>query len=574
MADNWRGAQITLLLFCLAGAGGCRPGGPSPAPPEKAPEEQWFVDVAEAVGLDFVHDPGPTDGSHFLPQIMGSGAALFDMENRGRLDIYLINNGGPEGSRNRLFRQRSDGTFEDVSAGSGLDVAGYGMGIAVGDVNNDGLPDVYLTCYGGDRLFLNQGHGRFKEVTKEAGIDNALWGTAVSFVDYDRDGWLDLVVVNYLAYDPTHPCLDSGGRRAYCHPHTFPGAIARLYHNRGRDASGKWLGFEDRSGPSGLAGAPGPGLGVLCADFNGDGWPDIFVANDAAANHLWINQKDGTFKEEAIVRGLAYNAAGRAQGNMGVAYGDVDGNGLCALFVTHMTHENHGRWKQGLRGLFEERAALSGLTQGQWRGTGFGTTLADFDHDGALDLAVVNGRVGRAFQELTPYWKPYAERNQLFANDGRGNFRDVSQHNPAFCGWAGVSRGLAVGDVDGDGALDLLVTQVGGRARLFRNVAPKQGNWLMVQALENVARRDAIGAEVRVHAGARHWVRLIQPGHSYLCSNDPQAHFGLGELDHVDKITVTWPDGIEEVFPGGPVNRRVVLTKGQGQLGEKRKEDP
>jgi enediyne biosynthesis protein E4 len=573
MESHWRGGRISLLLLCLAVSGGCRSGGPDPVTPEKTLGEPWFQDVTEAVGLNFIHDPGPTDGSHFLPQIMGSGAALFDMDNLGRLDVYLIHNGGPQGRRNCLFRQKRDGTFEDVSAGSGLDVAGYGMGVAVGDVNNDGLPDVYLTGYGGDRLFLNQGKGRFREVTKEAGIDNPLWGTSVSFFDYDRDGWLDLVVVNYLTYDPNYPCHDGGGQRAYCRPSTFPGSVTRLYRNRGRDGSGKWLGFEDRTGPSGLGASPGPGLGVLCADFNGDGWPDIFVANDAKANHLWINQKDGTFKEEAVGRNVAYNATGQPQGNMGVAYGDVDGNGFCDLFVTHMTHEYHSLWMQGPRGQFEERTARAGLTRGQWRGTGFGTTLADFDHDGALDLALVNGRVGRAFQEFKPYWKPYAERNQLFANDGHGLFRDVSLDNPAFCGWAGVSRGLVVGDVDGDGALDLLVTQVGGPARLFHNVAPKRGHWLRVRALEKVARRDAIGAEVRVHCGSKQWVRLIQPGHSYLCSNDPQAHFGLGDVDHVDKITVLWADGFEEEFPGGRVDCPVVLSKGQGQPRQKQQED-
>jgi hypothetical protein len=239
-----------------------------------------------------------------------------------------------------------------------------------------------------------------------------------------------------------------------------------------------------------------------------------------------------------------------------------------------MNYEYPCLWMQGPPGLFEERTAWAGLTSGQWRGTGFGTTLADFDHDGALDLAMVNGGVTRAFQEFNPYWKPYAERNQLFVNDGRGKFRDVSLDNPGFCGWDGVSRGLAVGDVDGDGALDLLVTQVGGPARLFRNVARKHGHWLMVRAVENVAARDAIGAEVRVHCGSKQWMRLIQPGHSYLCSSEPQAHFGLGEMTRVDKITVTWADGSVEDFPGGPVDRRVVLSKSPGRPGKNRTENP
>ena len=537
------------------------------APP---PGPQWFEDVTEAVGLNFVHDPGPL-GSYFMPQIIGSGGALFDLAGDGRLAIYLIHNGGPQGKKNQLFRQRPDKTFEDISAGSGLDVAGYGMGVAIADANNDGLPDVYLTGYGGDRLFLNKGNGRFVEVTKEAGIDNPIWGTSACFVDFDRDGWLDLVVVNYLTIDPGKMCADAASRRSYCHPKTFPGAVTRLYRNRGRDAAGKWLGYEDRTAASGLGSAPGPGLGVLCADFDGDGWPDIFVANDARANHLWINQKDGTFKEEAVARGVAFDALGRPLGNMGIAFGDSDGKGVPDLFVTHINSEYHSLWKQGPRGLFQERTAEAGLTAGYRRGTGFGTAFGDFDNDGSLDLAVVNGSVSRTSPPADSYWSPYAERNQLFANDGRGKFRDISRQNPDFCGKAGVSRGLAMGDYDGDGGLDLLVTRIGDSARLFRNVAPDRGHWLLIRALEKIAPRDAIGAEVRVRAGSRRWIRLIQSGGSYLCSHDPRAHFGLGDVTRIDEIGVLWPDGVEELFPGGGVDRVVVVKKGSGRPSKKEK---
>jgi hypothetical protein len=526
----------------------------------------WFEDVTERVGLRFIHDPGPTDGSQFMPQIIGSGAALFDADGDGRLDIYLVQNGGPQGARNALYLQNPDGTFRDASTGSGLDVAGYGMGVAVADVDNDGRPDVLLTEFGATRLFRNEGGGHFREITKQAGIDNPLWGTSAAFFDYDRDGWLDLVVVNYLNLDAHQICRDGSGRRSYCHPNTFPGTTARLYRNRGVDNAGRWLGFEDRTDAAGFGARPGPGLGVVCADFTGDGWPDVFVANDAKPNHLWVNQKDGTFREEATTRGLALNMQGQAQGNMGVAVGDVDGDGLNDVFVTHLTSEYHSLWRQGPRGRFQESAAGAGLTRARWRGTGFGTVLADFDSDGWLDLAIVNGRVNRSPSATeASYWDPYQERNQLFVNDGRGNFSDVTADSPAFGDRAGVYRGLAIGDVDGDGAPDLLVTQIGGPARLFHNVAPRRGHWLMVRAMEEVGPRDAIGAEVQVRSGDRWWSRLIQPGQSYLCSNDPRAHFGLGPAAQIDEVVVLWADGRREAFPGGAVDCLRVIQRGRGR---------
>jgi hypothetical protein len=508
-----------------------------------------------------------------MPQAIGSGAALFDFDNDGRLDIYLIQNGGP-GSRstNRLYRQEADGRFTDVSAGSGLDVAGYGMGVAVGDVNNDGWPDVLVTEYGGLRLFLNNGNGTFRDVTKEAGLDSVLWGTSACFVDYDRDGWLDLVVVNYVNYDPSMRCADAAGRRDFCAPKTFEGTVTKLYRNLGRPAGAKGGGvrFEDVTLKAGLGRTPGPGLGVLCADFNGDGWPDIFVANDGQPNRLWVNQRDGTFTDEAVLRGVAYNGMGQAQGNMGVAAGDVDGDGLFDLFVTHLTEETNTLWKQQPRGMFQDRTRGAGLAHRHARGTGFGTVLADFDQDGALDLALVNGRVYHGEPtdpgRLGPFWSQYAERNRLFANDGAGSFRDVSAHNGPFCGTAAVARGLACGDLDGDGAPDLLVTAVAGPARLFRNVAPKRGHWLLVRAIDPaLGGRDAYGAEVTVRADGKRWQRWINPGSSYLCSNDPRAHFGLGPAGYVGAIQVLWPDGAEEAFDGRPADQRVTLRKGEGK---------
>jgi hypothetical protein len=551
-----------------------------PAPDPPADEEPigpaWFADVTAEVGLDFVHDAGPV-GHFFMPQIMGSGAALLDFDNDGRLDIYLLHSAGPDSrSTNRLYHQRPDGRFTDVSKGSGLDVAGYCTGVACGDVNNDGWPDVLVTQYGGLNLFLNNGNSAFTDISREAGLDSVLWGTSACFVDYDRDGWLDLVVVNYVVYDTSTLCYDGQGRRDYCHPRQFPGSVTKLYRNLGPQqpsggAERRAVRFQDVTEQAGLSRLTGPGLGVVCADFNGDGWPDIFVANDGRPNHLWVNQRNGTFQEEAVVRGLAYDGMGQAPANMGVALGDVNGDDLFDLFVTHLTSETHTLWSQHPRGVFRDRTVPAGLAPAGSRGTGFGTVLADFDHDGALDVAVVNGRVARgkpaAEKTLGPFWSQYAERNQLFANDGAGRFQVISSRNPPFCGAAGVYRGLACGDLDGDGALDLLVTALAGPARLYRNVAPDRGHGLLVRAIDPALKRDAYGAEITIRAGPRRWMRWINPGYSYLCSNDPRAHFGLGRMDHVDAIDVLWPDGTRETFPGCPADRRpgLVLHKGAGR---------
>jgi hypothetical protein len=576
--------RLRLLAFGLAlviGAGGLGYlwlGGPEP--PAAAPEAPaWLADATAELGLHFVHNAGPL-GHYFLPELVGSGAALFDFTADGRLKyLYLLHNGGPKGKKNQLFQQQPDGRFKDVSAGSGLDIAGYNMGVAIGDVNNDGFPDVLVTQYGGIKLFLNDGQGHFLDVTRESELNNPYWGTSASFFDYNRDGWLDLVVVNYLEYDPAWPCTSPGGARDYCAPKVFKGTVTKLFRNLGRqnwpDRAGAparppLVGFADVTVPAGLARAPGPGLGVVCADFTGDGWPDIFVANDGAPNHLWVNQKDGTFKEEALVRGLAYDGMGQAQAGMGVAVGDVDGDALLDLYVTHLTDEKNTLWKQGPRpGLFHDATAAAGLTGLGWRATGFGTLMGDFDQDGALDIAVVNGRVARGTAtpnpELGPHWSQYSERNQLFANEGSGRFRDVSLRNPAFCGTPNVARGLARGDIDGDGSLDLLVTTVGGPARIYRNIAPDRGHWLLVRALDPTLHRDAYGAVVTVRAGGRRWVRLINPADSFLCSSDPRAHFGLGNAGHVDPIEVAWPDGSHETFAGGAADRLRVLRRGEGQ---------
>ncbi len=565
---RFTGFTLAVLLPSLALVVGCR-WSASPSEGDASPVSAWFVDVSDAAGITFVHDAGPTE-SFFMPQIVGSGAALFDANGDNLLDIYLLQNGGPQGARNRLYLQQPDHTFQDKSEGSGLDIAGHSMGVAVGDVNNDGRPDVLVTQFDGVKLFLNKGKGVFTDITKEAGLNNPAWGTSAAFVDYDRDGWLDLVVVNYVDYDRTWPCFAAGGQRDYCHPHSFPGRPTKLFRNLGRGSAGQGVRFEDVTSSSGLNRLAGPGLGVLCADFDGDGWPDIFVANDGEANRLWINRHDGTFREEAARSGVAFNVLGQSQANMGVAWADMDGDGLFDLYITHLTEETNTLWRQGSRGSFQDRTTQAGLMASGRRGTGFGVVAADFDNDDAVDLALVNGRVSRGTTlvnaDLGEHWGYYAERNQLFVNDGKGRFRDRSPEEPAFCGILNVARGLAWGDFDNDGGIDLLATTVAGRARLYRNVISPRGHWLIVRAIDPKLQRDAYGAEVSVMVNGRRQVRLINPGTSYLSSSDPRAHFGLGTAEQVDGVRVVWPDGTAEEFRREVrIDRVVEVRKGEGQ---------
>ena len=559
---------------------GCRPDGSgSEAVRDVSPDDAaaWFEDVTAALGVDFVHDAG-TPGTYFMPEAIGSGVAFFDADGDARLDVYLIQNGVPQsGSKNRFYRQEADGKFRDVSAGSGLDIAGRGMGVAAGDANNDGLVDVVVTDYGDAHFFTNLSGGRFEDATRAAGIDNPFWGSSASFFDFDRDGWLDLVIANYVIFSPNRPCTDQAGRRDYCGPQPFPGTAAKLFRNAGaRPADGGSgpgrpppVRFEDVTVRSGLARATGPGLGVLCADFTGDRWPDVFVANDGKPNFLWVNRGNGTFEEEAVLRGMALNAMGKTQANMGIAVADVEQDGLLDLYVTHLTDEHHILLRQGPRGYFHDATGAAGLARPVWPSTGFGTVFADFDLDGDPDLAQANGRVkftAGPSPPGAPFWDVYRERNQVFENVGGGAFRDVSPANAALCGAPAVSRSIASGDFDEDGDVDLLVTRIQERPLLLRNVAARKGAWLTVRAVDDaLGGRDMLGAEVIVRAGGKSWLALVQSGQSYLASCDPRVHLGLGAADRVDSITVAWPDGTEEEFDGGPANRSVTLRRGQGR---------
>ena len=544
------------------------------------PARPIFKETTDSSGLSFRHWCGDS-GTYFVPESMGSGIALLDYDRDGDLDIFAVQ-GMPLAAAkvkpvassgfsptSRLYQQ-TRGQFTDVTAAAGLeDPAPFGMGAAVGDVNNDGWPDLFVSKYGSDRLYLNQA-GKFEDITVSSGIDNPQWGTSACFTDYDRDGWLDLLVVNYYDYYPSRRSILPSGHEDYIGPTSFDSVPARLYRNLSGEGPKKQVRFRDVSFETGIGTKPGPALGILPADFNGDGWIDLYVANDGKANFLWLSRDGKTFDEEAIPNGAAYNAAGAPQASMGVTAGDVDGDGRPDLFMTHLEGEYSTLYRQVAPGIFEDRTAIAGLAAPTIPRTGFGTALADLDLDGDLDLVIANGKVRRNEHDapakgLENYWLPYAERNQIFLNSGHGTFNEIVGDQDSFIAQPHVTRGLAVGDIDEDGDLDLVTSEINGPARLFLNTAERKGSWLVVRAVDpRRGGRDAYGATVTVFIGERRWSRDINPAFSYLSSNDPRAHFGLGEATKYDRIEVLWPEGTKETFPGGAVNAVLTLHRGQG----------
>lgn len=555
-----------LLLLCLLCAVSCNRN-------EQQTQQQQsinktspgiFTDITKQSGINFVHEPG-VDGSYFMPESMGSGGAFFDYDQDGDLDIYLINGTWHDKSRkseipkSHLFRQESNHTFTDVTESSGLAEPGYGMGVAVADIDNDGDLDIYVTNYGADQLYRNNGNGTFSNITKESGVTNASWGTSVVFLDYDRDGFFDLYVANYLAYDPAIVCMDRAGRTDYCGPKGFVGIPDVLYHNNGNGT------FTDVSEKAGISKSAYRGLGVVSFDFNHDSYADIYVANDEEPKNFWINQGDGTFIDQALALGAAVNESGQPEAGMGVTFGDVDGDQDFDLFITHLREEKNTFYRNYGKEGFQDESWAAGLAGVSIPFTGFGTGFFDYDNDGDLDLAVVNGRVTRGPLLTTTrppkYWDEYAEPNLLFENDGHGKFRDASKDAGSFAATIENSRGLVFGDIDNDGDIDLLVNNEGGPARLYRNDFPKKGHWLLIRAFDPKLKRDAIGAEVTVVCQGKKIFRCVNPAYSYLNSNDPRVHFGLGSATSVDAIIVRWPDGTEQTFSGTKANQIITLNK-------------
>lgn len=537
-----------------------------------------FREVAAEVGLSFHHFSGAA-GEHLMPEILGAGVALFDYDNDGDLDVYLLQGTMLESGKkplfptppgwkpgNRLFRNMLAETgklrFEDVTEEAGVGHVGYGMGVAVGDYDNDGFQDLYVTNFGENVLYHNNGNGTFTDVTREAGVGDPRWSASAAWLDYHGDGLLDLFVCNYVDFTVrgNKRCYSPAGQLDYCTPIAYHSLPSRLFRNMG---NGK---FVDVTGSSGIGSSYGPGLGVLCADFNRDGLVDIYVADDTAANRLWLNQGNGTFKESALETGVAYSADGLAKAGMGVTADDIDNDGRLELLVTNLNREGVTLFRSDGNGLYDDETAQYRLAQPTFGYTGYGVGFFDYDNDGLLDLFIANG--GMAITESAGRSAhPYAQKNQLFHNQGPGEgFREVTDvAGPAF-DLVEVSRGAAFGDIDNDGSLDIVVTNKDGPARLFLNQAGLKRHWLIVRLEAVKGNRFGMGAEVGVFRKGEPalWRRAHTDG-SMLSASDIRVHFGLGGSPAIDTVVVRWPEGSKEKWENIQADRIVTLRQGSGR---------
>ena len=541
--------------------------GANASPPEGGPHVV-FTDATREAGVDFRHVNGASPDKH-LVETMGSGGLFFDYDDDGWIDLFLVDGGSfadrdvARRARHRLFRNRGNGTFQDVSAQSGIEHRDYGMGACAGDYDNDGRVDLYVTNVGPNTLYRNAGGGRFTDVTQVARVGSPLWSTGCAFADLDKDGDLDLFVTNYVTADPSkNPYCGNASlnARGYCHPLNFDPLPNVIYRNDGNGT------FTDVSQESGVAAFRGNGLGVVIADFDDDGWPEVFVANDSMPNFLFRRSgqwRSGQwrFEEFALRAGVAVAGDGKARAGMGTDVGDYDGDGHLDLVVTNLDFQMFSLFR-GLGRLFAYATPESGVGPATRPFVGFGVVFFDFDNDMQLDLAFANGHL-MDNPLLRRAGSTYGQRNLLFRNIAPRRFADVTASaGPGFA-LEKVSRGLAAGDIDNDGDLDLLVTNNGQSADLIRNDGD-HGYALLVRLVGTQSNRDGIGARLRLTTGTRTQIREVKAGSSYLGQNDLRQHFGLGTNQRVDRLEVQWPSGRSDVVPNVSANQIITIREGDG----------
>jgi len=538
----------------------------------QAPPSVKFIDIAESAGIDFRHD-NAASSEKYLIETMGSGCGWIDYNQDGLLDLYLANGAATRlykpahPLRGALYRNNGDGTFTDVTVKAGVGAEGlFGMGVAVGDYDNDGYPDLLVLGYGRCILYHNNGNGTFTDVTARAGVANAgRWASSAAWFDYDNDGHLDLVIANYIDWSPDRNfwCGDHGpGMRSYCHPDDYNGEATTLYHNNGDGT------FTDVSKQSGVGLKPGNGLGVVTFDYDNDGWQDIFIANDSMANFLFHNNRDGTFREVGYLAGVAVSADGLPEAGMGTDAADTTGKGRMDLIVTHLDSQLARLYQNMGDGTFDDATLRSGLGYATFHMSGFGARFMDYDNDGAPDIFMANGHVLDNIQRYSASVH-YAEPKLMFRNLGHGAFKNVSDDLGRDFQLPRVSRGAAIGDFDNDGDLDILVNNNGERPQLLRNDGGNANHWLEILLIGTRSNRDGVGARVKVSAGDLVCVEQRKGGMSYQSAQDLRLHFGLGKHSLVDAVEILWPSGAVTKLAKITGDQIIAVEEGKGLVERK-----
>jgi enediyne biosynthesis protein E4 len=569
-----RGGVAAAILLALTAAATSNLGAHDAAaqqkqnPPSTATSTVHFEDITKAAGIHFIHNNGAI-GKKWLPETMGPGVAFIDYDNDGWQDILLVNGMDLPGQVRKhttlaLYHNNQNGTFTDVTQKAGLAVEMFGMGVAIGDYDNDGHDDIFITTLGQSHLFHNNGNGTFTDVTKQAGLLGPNeFSTGAAWVDYDRDGKLDLVVANYVQWTPATDitCMLDGKTKSYCTPEAYKGTSVRLWHNRGDGT------FEDATQKAGLYDTNSKSLGIAVFDANQDGWPDILISNDTQPNKLYINNTNGTFSEKGVASGIAYNEDGIARAGMGVDAADYDRSGSTSVVITNFSNQMLALYHNERNGLFVDEAPQSDVGHASLLTLGFGCFFFDYDLDGWLDLYIANGHIEDAIERVQPRVR-YAEPPHLFHNLTNGKFQEVTKLVGASFAAPRVARGAAYGDINNDGALDVLVATNGGPAALFRNTGATNHS-LRIKLVGTKSNRDGIGTDVKVTAGSDAQTKSLRSGSSYLSSSELILTFGLGAHTQADAIELRWPSGQTDSLKNVAADQIITVKEKEGIVSAK-----